>query len=85
MLRVFLFVIYLHLPSFAGDIEVEFRAGVARRFCCLSVCSWFKWEDRRRHVSVLVIWRERVAMLRAWPKAPTQKAAQRPPNEEAMA
>ena len=55
-------------------VEVELRAWVARRFCCLSVCSWFRWEDRRRHVSVLVIWRERVAMLRTWPTATTQKA-----------
>ena len=72
-----------------GDIEVEIRAWVTRRFCCLSVCSWFKWEDRRRHVSVLLIWRERVALLWTWPKAaatarrPTGKI--RPPSSAATA
>ena len=48
-------------------VEVEMRARIAGRFCCLSVCSWFKWEARRRAVSVLMIWRERVMLLRRWP------------------
>ena len=48
-------------------VELEVRARLAGRFCCLSVCSWFKWEERRRYLSVLLIWRERVVLLRRWP------------------
>ena len=48
-------------------VEVEVRAG---RWGCLSVCSWFRWEERRRIISVLLIWRERVMLLRSWPRRP---------------
>ena len=55
-------------------VEVEVRARIAGRLCCLSICSWFKWEERRRVISVLMIWQERVVLLRQWPR-------QRPPRE----
>lgn len=64
-------------------LEVEIRARVAGRYCGVSICSWFRWEDRRRHVSVLVIWRERVMILRTWPRVRQDGRMQRQPNHEA--
>lgn len=56
-------------------VEVEWRARIAGRFCCLSVCSWFKWEARCPYFSVLMIWRERLVLLRTWPRQHQQARA----------